>query len=120
VSMDMLPKIERRMFQRAEIKWPVTMQTSQGLIEGKSRNLGAGGAYIYCHQTPKSSELIGLTIKPPDRPSLQITAEVLWKGKVVPPGIGVRFVEISEDDSQFLYNVVSNHLKSGCEKQAKE
>jgi len=46
VSMDMLPKIERRMFQRAEIKWPVTMQTSQGLIEGKSRNLGAGGAYI--------------------------------------------------------------------------
>ena len=120
MSMDMLPKIERRMFQRAEIKWPVTIQTSQGLIEGKSGNLGAGGAYIYCDQTPKRGELIGLTIKPPDRPSLQITAEVLWKGKVVPPGIGVRFVEISEDDSQFLYNVVSNHLKSGCEKQAKE
>ncbi len=105
----MLPKIERRMFQRAEIKWPVTIQTSQGLIEGKSGNLGAGGAYIYCEQTPKCGELIGLTIKPPDRPSLQITTEVLWKGKVVPPGIGVGFVEISEDDSQFLYNVVSTN-----------
>jgi hypothetical protein len=118
--MDMLPKIERRIFQRAEIKWPVTIQTSQGLIEGKSRNLGAGGAYIYCDQTPKSGELIGLTIKPPDRPSLQITAEVLWKDKVVPLGMGVRFVEISENDCQFLYNVVSNHLRSGYEKYAKE
>jgi hypothetical protein len=116
VSMDMLPKIERRIFQRAEIKWPVTIQTSQGLIEGKSRNLGAGDAYIYCHQTPKRGELIGLTIKPPDRPSLQITAEVLWKDKVVPLGMGVRFEEISENDCQFLYNVVSNHLKSGYEK----
>jgi hypothetical protein len=116
VSIDMLPKIERRMFQRAEIKWPVTIQASQGLIEGKSGNLGAGGAYIYCDQTPKSGELIGLTIKPPDWPSLQITAEVLWKDKVVPLGMGVRFVEISENDCQFLYNVVSNHLKSGYEK----
>lgn len=114
--MDMLPRIERRMFQRAAIKWPVTIQTSQGFIEGKSRNLGAGGAYIYCDQTPKRDELIDLTIKPPDRPSLQITAEVLWEGKLVPSGIGVRFVEISEDDCQFLYNVVSSHLKSGCEK----
>ena len=112
----MLPKLERRMFQRAEIKWPVAIQTSQGLIEGKTGNLGAGGAYIYCDQTPKHGELIGLIIKPPDRPSLQITAEVLWKGKVVPPGIGVGFVEISEDDCQFLYNVVSNHFKSGYEK----
>ncbi|MGB5921625.1 MAG: PilZ domain-containing protein, partial [Syntrophobacteria bacterium] len=86
----------------------------------KSRNLGAGGAYIYCDHTPKSGELIDLTIKPPDRPSLQITAEVLWKDKVVPPGIGVRFVEISENDCQFLYNVVSNHLRSGYEKYAKE
>ena len=102
------------------MKWPVTIQTSQGLIEGESRNLGAGGAYIYCDQTPKSGELIDLTIKPPDRPSLQITAEVLWKDKVVPPGIGVRFVEISENDCQFLYNVVSNHLRSGYEKYAKE
>ena len=102
------------------MKWPVTIQTSQGLIEGKSRNLGAGGAYIYCDQTPKSGELIDLTIKPPDRPSLQITAEVLWKDKVVPPGMGVRFVEISENDCQFLYNVVSNHLRSGYEKYAKE
>ena len=46
MSMDMLPKIERRMLQKTEIKWPVTMQTSQGLIERKSRNLVAGGAYI--------------------------------------------------------------------------
>ena len=112
----MSPKIERRIFQRAEIEWPVTIQTSEGLIEGKSRNLDAGSAYIYCDQTPKSGGLIGLTIKPPYWPSLQITAEVLWKDKVVSPEMGVRSVEISEDDCQCLYNVVSNHLKSGYEK----
>jgi hypothetical protein len=53
----MLPKLERRIFQRAEIKWPVTIETSQGLIEGKSRNLGAGGAYIQCEVGMRSNYL---------------------------------------------------------------
>ena len=41
---------ERRSSPRAEIRWPVTIKTGQGIIEAKLRNLGIGGAYIHCER----------------------------------------------------------------------
>ena len=104
---------DRRKYPRAELGWPVTLKTT---IEGDTRaqlgNLSAGGAYIHCDQIRSPGESIILTIKPPDRQSLEIRAEVVWTGKTFPPGMGVRFLEISENDCQFLYNVVLDHLKA--------
>ena len=112
-STDVISDADRRKYPRAEISWPVTLKTTiVGVTRAQLGNLSAGGAYIHCDHTRNPGELIVLTIKPPDRQSLEIRAEVVWTGKTFPPGMGVRFLEISENDCQFLYNVVLDHLKA--------
>jgi len=113
---DMISDADRRKYPRAEIAWPVTLKTTiEDVTRAQLGNLSAGGAYIHCKQTRNPGELIVLTIKPPDRQSFEITAEVVWTGNTFPPGMGVRFLEISENDCQFLYSVVLDHLKAECE-----
>jgi hypothetical protein len=112
-STEIISDSDRRKYPRAEISWPVTLKTT---IAGASRaqlgNLSAGGAYIRCDQTGNPGELIVFTIKRPDRRSFEIRAEVVWTGKAFPPGMGVRFLEMSENDCQFLHHVVLAHLKA--------
>lgn len=104
------PDTERRDYPRVEIRWPVIIESEQGTIEAKLRNLGIGGAYIHCDQTPHPGELVSLEIRPPDTSALKITAEVIWTGKVLALGMGVRFVEISDQDCQFISEIVSELL----------
>ena len=101
---------DRRTYPRAEIRWPVTVESAQGTIEAKLRNLGIGGAYIHCDETPEPGERIVLTIRPPESAALEIIAEVMWAGKVLALGMGVRFVEMSDEDRQFILDAVSRLL----------
>ena len=106
----MVPDTERRIYPRAEIRWPVIIKTAQDTIEAKLRNLGIGGAYIHCDRAPEPGEIVTLTLQPPSGSSLEITAEVVWAGKVLALGMGVRFVEISEEDRQYIEKTISDLL----------
>jgi hypothetical protein len=106
----MVPESERRTYPRAEIRWPVTIESARGTIEAKLRNLGIGGAYIHCEETPEAGERISLTIRPPESSVLKVIAEVVWAGKVLSLGMGVRFVEMSDEDRQFISDAVSRLL----------
>jgi hypothetical protein len=76
------------------------------------KDLSIDGAYIDCEQTLNPRDFISMTIDPPSRPSLKITAEVMWADEFLSPGIGVRFVQMSEKDRHFLFNEVSDYLES--------
>jgi len=102
---------DRRSYPRAEIRWPVTIESARGTIEAKLRNLGIGGAYIHCDETPEPGERISLTIRPPESSELEVIAEVIWTGKVLALGMGVRFVEVSDENRQFISDSVSKLLK---------
>ena len=106
----MVPGKERRTYPRAEIRWPVTIESGQGTIEAKLRNLGIGGAYIHCEETAQAGETVTLTIRPPDGSAFKIIAEVIWAGKVLALGMGVRFLEIADEDRQFISDTVSQLL----------
>jgi hypothetical protein len=43
---------ERRLQPRVEIRWPVTILTSQTTIEGEIQNVGPSGAFISCEDVP--------------------------------------------------------------------
>lgn len=101
---------ERRRSPRAEIRWPVIIKTGQDIIEAKLRNLGIGGAYIHCEETLEPGESVTLTIQPPTGSPLTITAEVIWAGKVLALGVGVHFVEMSDQDRKFISDAVSKLL----------
>jgi hypothetical protein len=108
----MVVETERRTYPRAEIRWPVTIESTRGTIEAKLRNLGVGGAYIHCDETAEVGERISLTIRPPEGSAFKIIAEVIWAGKVLALGMGVRFLEISDEDSQFIADSVSQLLNA--------
>ncbi|MEJ2233366.1 MAG: PilZ domain-containing protein [Syntrophobacterales bacterium] len=101
---------ERRSSPRAEIRWPVIIKKGQDIIEAKLRNLGVGGAYIHCEQTLEPGESVTLRIQPPTGSPLTITAEVIWAGKVLALGVGVHFVEMSDQVRQFIAETVSKLL----------
>ena len=106
----MATNTERRSYPRAEIRWPATIKTDEGIIEAKLRNLGIGGAYIHCEETLEPGEAFTLTIQPPSGSPLIIIAKVIWAGKVLALGMGVHFVEMSDQDRQFISETVSKLL----------
>jgi len=103
---------DRRQYPRAAIQWPATIQTAEGKLEARLRDLSIEGAYVDCEQPLNPRDFVSMTIDPPNRPSLKITAEVMWADEFLSPGIGVRFVQMSEKDRHFLFNEVSDYLES--------
>jgi hypothetical protein len=102
---------EDRRAPRADIRWPVTIETDHGLIDAETRNLSKTGAYIHCTETPRPSEKVTIMLQPPNRSSLKIIAEVLWAGEILPPGMAVRFLEISEEAKNLIAAEVLDQLR---------
>jgi hypothetical protein len=106
---------ERRRYPRVRVSWPVTMLTASGPIAGEVRNIGLGGAFIQCREEPGPAEAFRLVIRIPQasRQFLLATGKMARSSVYDPDdlsshgGIGVRFVEISEADRQFLEEIIS-------------
>lgn len=105
----------KRMELRAEIVWPVTISTEMGVLQGRTVNISASGALLYCPDKVSLNEIVRLTLKPPVRAPLEITAEVVRidvqgaKDEDPPQEIAVRFIIISEKDRQFISFSVYDH-----------
>jgi hypothetical protein len=88
---------ERRLQPRVEVKWPVTMLTSEGSIQGETKDISMQGAFICCDKPLPLSERFVLSVKAPAA-SMQVMAQVVWASnsssdrKNEPVGIGVRFI----------------------------
>ena len=88
---------ERRLQPRVEVKWPVTMLTSEGAIKGETRDISMQGAFIYCDNPLPLFERFVLSVKAPAA-SMQVMAQVVWSSnsstdkKDEPGGMGVRFI----------------------------
>ena len=92
------------------------MLTARGPIHGEIINISLGGAFVRSLKEPDSSEPFRMVIEVPDsRQFLRATARVARSNIYSPdeadelPGIGVRFVEISEDDRQYIREVVAKN-----------
>ena len=85
------------------------MLTARGPIHGEVTNVSLGGAFVHCLEEPDSNESFRMIITVPDsRKFLRATARVARSNIYKPdeadelPGIGVRFVDISEDDRRYI------------------
>ena len=110
-------ELKKRMEMRAEIAWPVVIKTDCDSFEGKTVNVSASGALLCFAPQLSLREIVTLTIKPPVRPALEITAEVVRTD--IPcdnddssrRGAAVRFVIISEKDREFVSFSVFDHFQ---------
>ena len=117
---------KRRRYPRAELRWPIVIKNNQGTIVGETKNIGVDGAFLFCPEPLKKREALRLFIMAPDRRALEILARVMWSKQYgseedVPPlGMGVRFEGISDEDRDFVSNLVSDHLKKASTGERKK
>jgi len=108
------PWLEKREDSRVKVKWPVTIETDEGPLNGELINVSLGGAFICCKELSRSKETFRLTINPPNHQAISATVSVTWsnlnvpESEVVNRGIGIRFLGISEEDRRFISEVVAD------------
>lgn len=82
-------------YPRFDVIYPVALETSEGVLQAKTKNMSAGGAFI-CSELPHEPEdMVQLTIQLPTGVPLQLTAKVIWSTNCnderMPSGMGIRF-----------------------------
>jgi uncharacterized protein (TIGR02266 family) len=111
---------EQRIAPRAKIQWPVIVQKSTGVIEGVTLNISSTGVFIGCRRPLRLNEVFDMVITTPEQ-DIGAKAEVVWSNKygpddhITPRGMGVRFLDISEEDQRFIAKTV-NQYNSGDQK----
>lgn len=104
----MAHEIERRKNPRSKIKWPVTVLTENGTIEGETRDFAVDGISIRCVEPLRMDQVFRMGVMPPDRQMIEFTGKVVWSDLYgigddnSAYGVGVCFVEISEEDLRVL------------------
>ena len=101
---------QKREYTRVELSLPISILTGQGAIDGEAKNLSLGGACIILRELPSLEGVpLSLVIELPDcNYAILATAEVVRMeiyavdGPSIIYSLGVKFVDISEDDLSFL------------------
>ncbi|MGD2269475.1 MAG: PilZ domain-containing protein [Desulfobacterales bacterium] len=113
----MAHKVDRRKFSRGDVRWPITVISDQGTIEGETRNISFDGIYIRCDQPLELNENFRMAISPPDHDAIGVTGKVIWSDfygmdhEDTFVGMGVCLVEISDKDRESFQDVVSDHIR---------
>ncbi len=108
----MTTPLGRRQYSRADVRWPVTLLTSQYKSEGETENVSPTGAFISCGEVPISEGSLRMVIKVPGHQPINVAGKVVWhkvlnQGGDTPAfGVGVKFTQIAENDSHFLREVI--------------
>lgn len=101
---------------RAEPNWPATLETSAGkTAEVLITSVSHGSAFIISDTRLDIGEKFQILIHLPERPPLQLKAEVTWSNmhlpveQVVKRGLGIRFIEAGEDAVCLINDTLNQH-----------
>ena len=104
-------KQEKRVAPRAQVRWPVTMLTSQAKVEGEIENISSKGAFVSCKDLPPLEDGFVMVIKAPDHKTMNLNGKIVWSTVVESGegdtqfGVGVQFTRMTTDDSKFLHSM---------------
>ena len=109
----MVDPMERRIAPRINVNWPVTIITSEGMIEGESRNITPSGVFIHCKKKLPEDEVYQLILKLPNGKQIVVRGQMMWSnlngredtGALV--DMGFSFIKMSEQDQKVLRTVIS-------------
>lgn len=110
-------EFERRTQPRTQIRWPVTLLSTQDKIDGEIQNVSPTGAFISCKEPPPLEGSFFIIIKPPDRQTMSLAGKVIWSTILEPLegnstlGIGIQFTNMTPADRKFLSSLVTLHYK---------
>ncbi len=108
--------VEKRQHPRIPVRWPVTIITKQGSIEGESRNITIAGLFVHCLEKLEKNEEYQMIIKIPEKESLLLNGRVVWSNfenvdfNASYVGMGFCFIKISKEDRDVLGEVISRYV----------
>ncbi len=102
------------------MRWPITIISKTGSIEGESRNITVAGVFVHCLEKLEKNEEYQMIIKIPEKESLLLNGRVVWSNfenmdfNASYVGMGFCFIKISKEDRGVLSEVISRYadLKS--------
>lgn len=109
----MLARREKRRSKRSDVRWPVSVESEHGTIQGEIRNISLTGIYVQCDEPLRVNEDFRMAIIPPNRQAIGLTGKVVWADMYGIDeeenafGMGVCLVQIAEEDQEFLKSAVS-------------
>jgi hypothetical protein len=68
---------KKRLDARAELTWPVTVETIAGPTYGHTENISASGSLLVCLRPLCKAEIVKVVLNAPSRP-LEVDAAVVW------------------------------------------
>lgn len=109
----MVDPSEKRKAPRINVNWPITIITSQGTIEGESRNITPSGIFIHCKKKLPEDEVYQMIIKLPNGKQIIVRGQMMWSnlngrddtGSLV--DMGFSFIKMSDEDQKVLRTVIS-------------
>jgi len=118
VVLPQTSKESQRKHPRTNVHWPVSMETSDGIVEAEVNNISLGGAFICCERPLPVGEVFHLTMMVPDNEPIEATGKAVWsnvhipKEKVIYRGMGVQFIKMSDRHIQFVRGIFNESDKS--------
>ncbi len=98
----------RREAERVDAEFEVTAESDHNFYLGFTENISEGGLFLATYQTHKLGDTLTLRFTLPgvERP-IETVAEVRWARRLnpasdTPPGVGLRFVSLSEEDRRLI------------------
>ena len=109
----MVDPSERRKAPRINVNWPISIITSQGMIEGESRNITPSGIFIHSKKKLPEDEVYQMIIKLPNGKQIIVKGQMMWSnlngredtGALV--DMGFSFIKMSAQDQKVLRTVIS-------------
>ncbi len=113
---------DHRAHPRANLRWTVSVQLSGAVTEGVTKDISEGGAYVCCANPLGPNEVLDMVINAPDK-LLNVKAEVVWASmsglddEITPRGMGVRFLDIGDEEKRIIAEAVAEHLSEDMESE---
>lgn len=104
---------ERRKHPRISVRWPVSVITDEGMVEGETRNITPEGVFILCKERLLENRHYQLIVKLPKHQPIVVKGRLIWSNleesddDSLLRGMGFSFVKISEGDRRYLEKVIS-------------
>lgn len=108
---------EKRQKSRLAVSWQASMETLQGTTRVQLKNISHSGAFVICPEPKSLSERFRILIDAPNLDPFPLQAEVVWSNvsvpadKVVHRGMGIRFVENTEEKRNLLHYALQADLE---------
>ena len=107
---------QQRQAERHDLEISVDLDSDTNFYTGLTQNISTGGVFIATHQIKKVGERVQLKFNLPGAPRpVQCMTEVRWIRENSslhrtdsPPGMGVRFIDLSDEDRGIIEGFVQS------------